>query len=224
MIRLTWLQFRPQATHGITPLGYAAFAFTLGVLIGRTVPAMAVALAVFAVIQIAMPLRIRPHLFPAATLPCRHTVIPVTALQDTSLTMRQPAQPRPSAPRHQCKTATPASRAASPATASRRRTATSPPAATGPSKGAETAIYLALTLAWPGTVSVASTALLLKSDANGLADGNCRRRASRLGAPPPRAAEPGCFEAPQAKVTWSRPRPMMTPRASPCSAEGRRSS
>ena len=93
MIRLTWLQFRPQATHGITPLGCAAFAFTLGVLIGRTVPAMAVALAVFAVIQIAMPLRIRPHLFPAATLPCRHTVIPVTALQDTSLTMRQPAQP-----------------------------------------------------------------------------------------------------------------------------------
>jgi hypothetical protein len=74
------------ATHGITPLGYAAFAFTLGVtagaLIGRTVPAMAVALAVFAVIQIAMPLWIRPHLFPA-----RHTVIPVTALQDTSLTM-----------------------------------------------------------------------------------------------------------------------------------------
>src|SRR5579862_6775489 len=51
------------ATHGITPLGYAAFAFTLGVtagaLIGRTVPAMAVALAVFAVIQIAIPLWIR---------------------------------------------------------------------------------------------------------------------------------------------------------------------
>jgi hypothetical protein len=37
------------ATHGITPLGYAAFAFTLGVtagaLIRRTVPAMAVTLA-----------------------------------------------------------------------------------------------------------------------------------------------------------------------------------
>lgn len=74
------------ATHGITPLGYAAFAFTLGVtagaLIGRTVPAMAVALAVFAAIAIAVPLWIRPHLFPA-----REAVVPVTSLQSTSLTM-----------------------------------------------------------------------------------------------------------------------------------------
>jgi ABC-type transport system involved in multi-copper enzyme maturation permease subunit len=73
------------ATHGITPLGYAAFAFTLGVtagaLIRRTVPAMAVTLAVFAAVQIAMPLWIRPHLIPAS-----HTVIPVTSLDSTSLT------------------------------------------------------------------------------------------------------------------------------------------
>ena len=57
------------ATHGITPLGYAAFAFTLGVTAGavfrRTVPAMAVTLAIFAAFQLAMPLWIRPHLFPA---------------------------------------------------------------------------------------------------------------------------------------------------------------
>jgi len=56
------------ATHGITPLGYAAFAFALGVtagvLIRRTVPAMAVTLAIFAAVQLAMPLWIRPHLFP----------------------------------------------------------------------------------------------------------------------------------------------------------------
>jgi hypothetical protein len=56
--------------HGISPLGYAAFAFALGVttgvLIRRTVPAMAVTLAIFAAIQIAMPLGIRPHLFPPA--------------------------------------------------------------------------------------------------------------------------------------------------------------
>jgi hypothetical protein len=55
------------ATHGITPLGYAAFAFALGVtagaLIRRTVPAMAVTLAIFAALQLAMPLWIRPHLF-----------------------------------------------------------------------------------------------------------------------------------------------------------------
>jgi hypothetical protein len=54
-------------THGITPLGYAAFAFALGVtagaLIRRTVPAMAVTLAIFAALQLAMPLWIRPNLF-----------------------------------------------------------------------------------------------------------------------------------------------------------------
>jgi hypothetical protein len=64
------------ATHGITPLGYAAFAFTLGVtagaLIRRTVPAMAVTLAIFAAVQIATPLWIRPHLFPP-----RHTTVAI---------------------------------------------------------------------------------------------------------------------------------------------------
>jgi ABC-type transport system involved in multi-copper enzyme maturation permease subunit len=63
-------QFSPLvfATHGITPLGYAAFAFALGVttgmLVRRAVPAMAVTLAVFAVLQVAMPVWVRPHLFP----------------------------------------------------------------------------------------------------------------------------------------------------------------
>jgi hypothetical protein len=55
--------------HGITPLGYAAFAFALGVttglLIRRTVPAMAVTLVIFAAVQVAFPQAIRPHLFPA---------------------------------------------------------------------------------------------------------------------------------------------------------------
>jgi hypothetical protein len=54
------------ASHGITPLGYAAFAFTLGtaagVLTRRALPAMAITLAIFAAVQIAMPLAIRPHL------------------------------------------------------------------------------------------------------------------------------------------------------------------
>ena len=53
------------ATHGITPLGYAAFAFTLGVaagaLIRRTLPARR-HLAIFAALQIAMPLWPRPYL------------------------------------------------------------------------------------------------------------------------------------------------------------------
>jgi hypothetical protein len=61
-------------TRGIVPVGYAAFAFVLGVtagvLIRRTVPAMAVTLAVFAAVQIVMPLWIRPHLI----TPVRTTV------------------------------------------------------------------------------------------------------------------------------------------------------
>jgi ABC-2 family transporter protein len=56
--------------HGIVPLGYAAFAFALGVtagaLIPRAVPAMAVTLVIFAAVQVAMPLGLRPHLFPPA--------------------------------------------------------------------------------------------------------------------------------------------------------------
>jgi hypothetical protein len=72
------------ATHGITPLGYAAFGFALGVtvgaLIGRTVPAMAVTVAIFVAVQIAMPVWIRPDLLPAD-----RTVIPVTSLDEISL-------------------------------------------------------------------------------------------------------------------------------------------
>jgi hypothetical protein len=54
------------AARGITPVGYAAFAFVLGViagvLIGRTISAMATTLAGFAVIQVAWANWIRPHL------------------------------------------------------------------------------------------------------------------------------------------------------------------
>jgi hypothetical protein len=61
-------------TRGIVPIGYAAFAFVLGVTVGmlvrRTLPAMAITLAVFLAVQIAMPLLVRPHLLP----PTRSTV------------------------------------------------------------------------------------------------------------------------------------------------------
>jgi ABC-type transport system involved in multi-copper enzyme maturation permease subunit len=64
--------------HGTVPLGYAAFAFTLGVTVGillrRTIPAMAVTLAIFAAVQVAMPLGVRPHLFPA-----EHTTIAIAS-------------------------------------------------------------------------------------------------------------------------------------------------
>ncbi len=56
--------------HGVVPIGYAAFGFTLGVTAGvlfrRALPAMAVTLAIFAAVQVAMPLAVRPHMFPPA--------------------------------------------------------------------------------------------------------------------------------------------------------------
>jgi hypothetical protein len=58
------------ASGGITPLGYAAFAFVLGIAAGaltrRALPAMAITLAIFAAAQLAMPLLVRPHLIPAS--------------------------------------------------------------------------------------------------------------------------------------------------------------
>jgi hypothetical protein len=54
------------AARGIVPIGYAAFAFALGVTVGilvrRTLPAMAITLVVFIAVQAAMPLLVRPHL------------------------------------------------------------------------------------------------------------------------------------------------------------------
>ncbi len=54
------------AGQGIVPIGYAAFAFVLGVaagvLIRRTVPAMATTLAAFTAVQLAWPALVRPHL------------------------------------------------------------------------------------------------------------------------------------------------------------------
>jgi hypothetical protein len=65
-------------THGITPLGYAAFAFVLGVTVGllirRPIPAMAVTLAIFAVVQFVTPLWIRPNLIPPS-----HTITTLRA-------------------------------------------------------------------------------------------------------------------------------------------------
>jgi hypothetical protein len=65
-VNLTRLGPTLFASRDITPVGYAAFAFVLGVaagvLIRRTVPAMAATLAGFAAVQFAWPAWIRPHL------------------------------------------------------------------------------------------------------------------------------------------------------------------
>jgi hypothetical protein len=54
------------ASRGLAPIGYAALAFALGVLAGavirHTVPAMAVTLVVYIIVQIVMPNWVRPHL------------------------------------------------------------------------------------------------------------------------------------------------------------------
>jgi hypothetical protein len=64
--------------RNIVPLGYAAFAFTLGTVLGlllrRSLPAMAVTLAGFLVVQFAFPNLVRPHLMPA-----EETTVPMTA-------------------------------------------------------------------------------------------------------------------------------------------------
>jgi len=66
--RLTPISF---AMRGIVPVGYAVFALLLGTLMGlvvrRSVPAMALTLAIYVVVQIAVPLWVRPHLVPATT-------------------------------------------------------------------------------------------------------------------------------------------------------------
>ena len=66
--RLVGERFDPMffGARNIAPLGYAVFAVVAGIAIGllirRTVPAMAVTLAVFAALQFVMPAMVRPHL------------------------------------------------------------------------------------------------------------------------------------------------------------------
>ncbi|WP_406054289.1 ABC transporter permease [Streptomyces sp. NBC_01077] len=66
------------ASRDIAPLGYTAFAFVLGAVLGlilrRAVPAMAATLVVFTALQIAVPMLLRPH-YQAPT----RTSVPLTA-------------------------------------------------------------------------------------------------------------------------------------------------
>jgi len=64
-VNMNWLQPAVFSERGIAPVGYAAFAFALavaaGILIRRTVPAMAVTLAIFTAVQFAAR-ALRAHL------------------------------------------------------------------------------------------------------------------------------------------------------------------
>jgi ABC-type transport system involved in multi-copper enzyme maturation permease subunit len=57
--------------RNIVPVGYGLFAFVLGTIVGllvrRTVPAMAITLVAFAVIQVILPIAVRSHLRPPVT-------------------------------------------------------------------------------------------------------------------------------------------------------------
>ena len=61
----------PFAMRGIAPVGYAVFALVLGVAVGmvlrRSVPAIALTLAVFTFVQVAMPFWVRPQLLSPTT-------------------------------------------------------------------------------------------------------------------------------------------------------------
>ncbi|MET8910186.1 ABC transporter permease subunit [Micromonospora sp. NPDC004551] len=64
--------------RNLTPVAYAAFALVLGTIIGllvrRTVPAMALTIVTFVVVQFLVPNVLRPHL-----LPPEHRTLPMTA-------------------------------------------------------------------------------------------------------------------------------------------------
>jgi hypothetical protein len=73
---------------GIVPAGYAAFAFTLGLtaglLIRRTLPAMAVTLAIFTAVVLAFPMWVRPHLIPPAQTTVRLSSASIDGVEQVS--------------------------------------------------------------------------------------------------------------------------------------------
>jgi hypothetical protein len=78
--------------RGVAPLGYAAFAFVLGVTTGvllrRTLPAMAVTLVLFAALQGVVPYLVRPHLLPPA-----HATAPVNTQNSNNTITGNPGSP-----------------------------------------------------------------------------------------------------------------------------------
>ncbi len=84
-VNMNWLQPAVFSERGIVPAAYAAFAFTLGVaagmLIRRTVPAMAVTLAVFTAAQLVMR-AIRQYLIAPV-----HLITLITTITGTRITM-----------------------------------------------------------------------------------------------------------------------------------------
>jgi hypothetical protein len=159
--------------RGLAPIGYAAFAFTLGVtagvLIRRTLPAMAVALAAVAIVQLFWPTFVRPHLIPPTTATTTVSVnlsdaimghngqltVPVTNMPGAWIISNQTITPSgrvfvlPDIPA--CQTGTQQQCSAWLATQHLRRLITYQPASRfWAFQGYETAIFLALAVALAG--------------------------------------------------------------------------
>ena len=85
-VNMNWLQPAVFSERGVVPVGYATFAFALavtaGMLIRRTVPAMAVTLTVFTAIQFAMR-ALRAHLI--APL---HSIAPIQGVNGMVVSVR----------------------------------------------------------------------------------------------------------------------------------------
>jgi ABC-2 family transporter protein len=76
------------AARGIVPVGYAVFAYVLGVAVGivlrRTVTAMAVTLVVFVAVLVAVPYLVRPYLLPATEETVRITAENIRSINGNS--------------------------------------------------------------------------------------------------------------------------------------------
>jgi ABC-type transport system involved in multi-copper enzyme maturation permease subunit len=116
-----YTEFTAGSFHtGVAPAGYAAFAFALGVTAGlfirRTLPAMAVTLAVFTAVIIAFPIWVRPHLIPPARTTSALSLASVAVTGSTGehlILTTNPATGRPGAWVISSQVTTPDGRAAS---------------------------------------------------------------------------------------------------------------
>jgi hypothetical protein len=96
-------RFSPVAfgARDIVPVGYAAFGFALGVTVGvlvrRVLPAMAVTLAVFTAVQVIMPNMVRPHLLAPVTVTAPVRISLATAIVSHNGTLTAPVTGLPGA-------------------------------------------------------------------------------------------------------------------------------
>lgn len=92
------------AARGVVPMAPAVFAFVLGVALGmvirRTLPAMATTLVVYAAAQITVPMWIRPHLatMDRTTVPIEPGGAPISIQEGAQQIVTHPEVPGPGSP------------------------------------------------------------------------------------------------------------------------------